>query len=804
MLRDDLRFAVRHLRRRPGFALTVTATLAVTIAAATTAFGFATAVLWRPLPFRDAGRLVFLWEAPERDGQQQPARVTAARYFAWRRASTATESMALFGAAGFTVDSPTGATSIRGVRVSANYFDTLGIGAALGRTFVAEDEQPGRERVVLLSNRLWQQRFGGRTDIAGTTLTLSGAAYTIVGVMPTATYPAWPVNPAVVTLDADGREFWVPIPHTPQLEQNSRSHVFGVLARLGPGVTAEGAAGELTRATRPTDADPHAAHAAPLRDQFVADARTPLLTLAAAALAVLLIACANLAALYVSAYQSRRNEFAVRAAIGAGAWRLVAQMAVEAWLLAALGGALGLAAASIALRSLPALLPPTIPFVTMPTMDLQVAVFAAGIAMAAAALLSGWPILRLILDSPAPRGAAQPPRSAIYRVLVVAQIAVTVALAAAAGLLAQSLWSVRQRDPGFAIDRTFVADVGLPVNGRPDARAIAAQEQAILTRIAALPGVTAVATAYDHPLEANWSETTRVVGDVGSPDEAQPSELRIVSPGYTEAMAVAVIEGRSLSERDDLDAPGAMLVNAAFARAIGGHALGRRIRSGTAQFLYGPTAPAEFEIVGVVENERSRGLEQPAGPAVYLSTRQFPQQAFTLVARTSGDPMAIANDVKSAIRGVNSAVTVDRPESLEGVLAEQMAPRRLTTDVVGGFAAGALVLAALGIYGLLSVVVAGRTREIGVRLALGATPGVVAGGVVRECLMHTALGLAIGIALAVATGRLIAGMLVGVQAADPLTLGGVAMLLALLAFAASALPARRAARIDAAITLRAE
>src|SRR5687767_10861876 len=252
MLRDDLTGALRHALRRPGFAIGVTATLAASIGAATAAFGLARAVLWRPLPFADASRLVFVWEEVRRDGEQYPSRVTGFRYAAWRDGHAERSpvmSMALFGAVGFTLESPSGALSVRGVRVSAGYFDTLGITAAMGRTFVAADEIPGNHRVVILSQAFWRERFGGRQDVIGDTLRLSGEPYIVTGVMPHAIYPGWPVNPAAVTIDAESQQFWVPIPRTPELDRSNAAHVFGVVARLAPGVSEVQAGDALRRNT---------------------------------------------------------------------------------------------------------------------------------------------------------------------------------------------------------------------------------------------------------------------------------------------------------------------------------------------------------------------------------------------------------------------------------------------------------------------------------------------------------------------------------------------------------------------------
>jgi predicted permease len=804
-LSSDLKSALRRTVRKPVPALAVAATLAIFIGAATTAFGLARAVLWRTLPFADDGRLVFVWEDIERDGGMQAMRVTASRYARWRdHATTAFSSMAAFGAAGFTLDTPAGAVAIRGVRASAGYFTTLGVAARLGRTFTPSDEVPGQTNVVVLSNAFWVERLGGRPDIVGTTLRLSGQPYTIIGVMPPGVYPGWAVNPAVVTIDPEDRQLWVPIPRTPQFDQSGSAHVLGVVARLAPGIS-EAQAHEIVNASNDRSApDPHGGRLTPLREQFVRDARAPLLALAGAALAILLIACANLASVYVSGFEARRAEFAVRAAIGAGASRLVRQVTIEALVPALGGGLAGIALARFALAAIPSQLPPTVPFLTTPQLDLSAGAVAIVLAIVAALVITLWPIRRLVMLAPAPRGVPEQPRGTIYRVLVVSQIAMAVALIAGAGLLSRSLQSVRSEDPGFDIENVFVAYIGLPAPAPQDARRIAAAERELLSRVLGVPGVRSAAVAYDHPLQANWSEAPVVSGDATAAESRQQSELRIVSPGYFEALGVDVLEGRRLTEEDDLDGPGAAVVNQAFARALGGRVIGRRIQASAPQFMDPQVAPADFEIVGVVENERFRGLEIPAQPAYYVSTRQFPQTGVDLLVRTSGDPLHRAADIRAAVAALDRAITVSQPTTLSRILADQLASRRVTTSVIGTFAGAALVLAALGLYGLLAILVATRTREIGVRLALGAPPRTVAGAVLRESLQNAAAGVAIGCALALLVGRLIHGLLVGVSPADPFTLATVAVTLMTVSGAAALVPALRAARVDPVKALRGE
>ena len=417
--------------------------------------------------------------------------------------------------------------------------------------------------------------------------------------------------------------------------------------------------------------------------------------------------------------------------------------------------------------------------------------------------MTTWPIRRLVSSAVAPRGLPEQPRGAVYRVLVVSQISVAVSLVTVAGLLAQSLQSVRSVDPGFDIANVLVADVGLPTAAPPDPKRVAAAEQRLLEAIAGVPGVRAAVTAYDHPLEANWSETPTIVGDSAEPESRRQAELRIVSPGYFDALGVDILDGRPLTAADDFDAPGAVVVNEAFARDLGGRAVGRRLLTGTPRFLY-PAAPGEFTIVGVATNERFRGLEQPAQPAFYLSTRQFPQSDISILARTSDGALGSAAAIRFAAASADHSITFNRPTTMERILAEQLVARRMTTSVISGLAGAALALAALGLYGLLTALVASRTREFGVRLALGASPRHVARGVVRESLQDTLAGVALGGILAAVTGRLIRNLLVGVSPADPWTLATVAATLIAVSLLASLAPAIRAARIDPIDALRAE
>jgi putative ABC transport system permease protein len=799
-LRSDVAAAWRAVRARPAFDLTAAATLAVAIAGAATALGLSTAVLWRPLPFAAEERLVFVWEEGALRESRGPARVTGGRYSAWHEGNTAFAGMALFSAAGFSMETADGRVAVHGVRVSAGYFDVLGIAPIAGRTFLPDEDSDGHQFVVVLSHEFWQQRYGG-AQVIGDSIHLSGRPYTIIGVMPPAVFPAWPVNPAGVTISAASRQIWVPMPRTPQLAQNTRSHVYGVIGRLKEGVSIPAATADLA-ALAGASPDPHGPHLAPFREQLVSAARHPLIIVLASALAVLLVACANLAALHLASFERRRGELATRASLGAGAAALVRLLTIEALMVSLAGGLAGVAATRVLLAWLPRALPSTVPSVTAPSLDIATAAAAAVVAMLSGLSLALWPVIRVLRDGPAPRGLAPQSRSRAYGSLVVAQLAVTVALVSVAAWLGQSLWTVQSRDPGFAIDGVVVADVSVPGGETVTAADAAAAEDRVRSGVGTRPGVTGVALAYDHPLEANWADSYELSGIGSRPEETSQAQLRIVSPSYFDALSIVTLDGHLFADRDRLGESGVAVVNESFARHHGGAVIGRTLRAQAAARTW-PDAPAAFTIVGVIEDERFRGLEEPSQPAFYLSTKQFPLTAYSLLVRSS-EPRATAADLRASVRAVEPRASIETPQLLSRILADQMAARRLTTDVLGGFAGATLLLAGLGLYGLLAIMVAGQTREVGVRLALGATPSLVARDVIGYSVRHAAIGLAAGLVFTMFGARLVESLLVGVTARDPVTIAGVIVVMVLTALAAALVPALRAARVDAMRALRAE
>ncbi len=799
----DVRDALRLTRRRPASSLAVVITLAAALSAVLFTHVVARSVLWRPLPFADSARLYFVWERVTRDGVSAPARVTFGRYLAWARGGDAFDGLAVFGAWGLRLDGVDGARTIRGLRVSANYFDVLGVTALLGRTFTEADAAAGVPPVIVLSHALWTE-LGARPDIINTSVRFENTPYTVIGVMQPVASPGFPSNPADVSIDPGQREFWVPLVRTPELDRNNRAHVFGVVARLARGRTAEEAEATLERTGGPTAPEPHGALLRPFRAQFVRDASTQLLVLIAAARAIFVVAGANLAALLASAFERRRGEFAVRAALGAGVWRLARQLAVEGLVLAALGGVAALGIVQALVAWLPSTLPPAIPLLTAPAIDLPVVTAGAVLVALAAGLTSLWPVWRLVSGAPGARSVATRARLPVYRGLVVVQVAATLALVVAAALLGRSLDHVRGRHTGFSTDRTLVATLGIPAGEPPAPEAIVASTLDLMEVIDAAAGVRGVAVAYDHPLAANWSDGYLLRGDATSPaSPPRQAELRIVSPSYFETVGAEAVSGRAFSNDDGWGRPGVAMVNESFAREAGGQVIGRRVATGSPARNW-PGAPAEFEIVGVVEDERFRGLEQPSRPALYVSTWQFPQASVNLLVRTDGDPIAAAPAVRAAIRGQSPVATLERVTSLDRIVADQLAGRRITTGVVTTFGSLALALAAIGLYGLMAVSVADRRREFGIRVALGAAPAALASAVLGDGLRWTAVGVAGGLGLSLLSGRLVASLLVDVSAWDPLTLVVSAGVLFAVTAVATILPARRAAVVDPWTELRAD
>ncbi|MCL4818987.1 MAG: ABC transporter permease [Vicinamibacteria bacterium] len=806
----DGRQAWRSLRRQRGLALAATLTLGLGIGANTALFSLVDAVLLRPLPFPQPDRLVALWETtPDR------WRVAPGTYLDWQREARGFAAIGAYAAAAATLTGHDEAERVDGVAASASYFEVLGVAPVLGRTIEAADEAAGAPRVVVLGHGLWQRRFGGEPGVLGAVVALDGAPTTVVGVMPPGLYPSWPTAGGRFTTRERSAEFFTPITIESSFADNRRSHVLGVIGRLEPGADREAVQAGLG-ALASTLADRHPETAGEgvlltaLEDEIVGDVRGALFALLGAVGCVLLLACANVAGLLLARSAARGRELAIRRALGADRSRIVRLLLAESLLLATAGGACGVTLAQLGLPPLLALLPQELPRVDAVGVDARVLAFALGLSVATTLLFGLGPALAAASGDPLPRlrdGAAAgggAGRRRARTLLVTGQVALALSLLTAGGLLLRSFDALRRVDPGFAARGVLAFDLALA----PD---YASAEQVrdawgeLLRRFETLPGVEHAAIAYDTPLESNWIDGFGIEGQP-SPAEGLSARLAIVSPGYFDALGIAVVRGRPLSPADQANAPGAVVVTESFARRFfpGVDPLGRWLRIGTPAATWGEAAPPRFQVVGVARDVRSTGLAGPPEPTYHLAAAQFPQREMTVLLRTRGEPLHSLSAARAEVAAFDPTLAPTSASTLQQALASQVAQPRFNGLVLAGFAGLALLLAAVGLHGLLSHAVEQRRRELGVRLALGARPAQIAGLVIGDGLRLVAVGAGLGLAGSALVGEALRTVLFGVGAHDAVAYGLGAAALFAAAFAAAAGPALRASGVPAAEALRAE
>jgi putative ABC transport system permease protein len=803
----DLRLSVRSLLRSPGFTLLVVVTLALGIGANAAIFALVNETLLSPLPFREPERLLQVWDrGPEGNGAPLSPPVwkaLAERTDVFESVSGSTDAM--YNLTG--VGEP---ESVVGYRFSKGFFATLGVSPALGRVFTADEDRAGAERVVILSHSLWRRKLGGDPGVVGRSITLSGHPYTIVGVMPRGV-----VHPA-------GVELWTPLALPEGKRDDGRLRFVRVVARLRSGVSLERArhavdevSARLSR-ERPDAVRGGGLVVEPLEKTYRGDALTPLAALAGAVGFVLLVACANVAGLGLARAVERRHTLAVRVALGAGRGRLVREALVEAALPALLGGALGLALASWGAGLLPALFPQSIANLNLPRVesvgiDLKVLLFTAVVSVLAAILSGLAPALVASATDPgeALKGSARGvagSRSRLPSLLVAGEVALAVVLLVGASLLLRSFLHLRAGALGFDPGHVLTARLLPPDYKYGDPAKLLAFHDAVLERVRAVPGVEAAGSVTFLPL-SGWGgpRAFRLEGEAPpAPGEEKEAEFRMIDPGYLHAMRIPLRTGRGFDDRDRGDSPRVVLVNEAFVRRyLSGDApaaVGKRLR--VAVRLKDADAPPLREIVGVVGDVHHYGLERPVEPEMYLPYAQEPVGLICLAVRTAGAPRALGHALSEAVWQVDPEQAVAFLMPLDDLAAQSLALRRLSTLLVGLFAAVALGLAALGVYGVVSQAVARRTREIGVRMALGAQPAAVVGELLRRSLGLAAGGAVLGVLGALAMARLLRSLLLGVTPADPVAFAAAVACLLAAAGIAGYLPARRAARVDPATVLR--
>ncbi|HEX2254789.1 MAG TPA: ABC transporter permease [Thermoanaerobaculia bacterium] len=807
-LLQDLRYSLYRLAKNPGFTLVALLTLALGIGANSAIFSVVDGVLLRPLPFDEPDRLLGVFTINRPDGS--PTASSAPDFTDVRDQVGAFES-----AAAYRFDSRITLTGsgdpeqLAGLRVSADFFEVLGVRPALGRTFRPGENTPGNHLVAVLGHALWQRRFAGDPEVVGRTIRLDGEAVTVVGVMPPGIdFP-------------NQREIWMPLAYSEQFTaaENRRAQFLGVIARLRDGVTEEQARLEVERlGQRLTTEYPQTntnidLTAYSLAEELFGDVRKPLLVLLGAVGLVLLIACVNVANLLLARAAGREPEMAVRTALGAQRPRLVRQLLTESIVLSLLGGGLGLLVAFWGTELLVSLQPEEVPRLDQVTVDATVVSFTLLLSLATGVVFGLIPALqgsrsdlvgalkeggRSAMDG---RGSSR-----LRSGLVVAEIALAAMLLVGAGLLIRSFRELQQVDPGFDPQGLLAFDLSLPSTAYPEDPQREQFYSQALERLRALPGVEAAGGVLGLPLSnLAFVITFEVEGrPPARPGEEPAMHVNVITPGYFETLGVPVVRGRDLRAGDGPGAPPVVLINEAAVRQFfpDQDPLGKRIILGWGRGDGEDTVRGD--VVGVVGDTRKEGLHLPAEPEIYIPHRQVPVAPLTLVARIAGDPMALLPAARRQLQELDPNLPLDNPRTVEQMVYASSSQPRFYTLLLTVFAGIALLLAAVGTFGVMSYSVAQRTRELGIRIALGAEPGRLRQRVLGRALGLTLTGVAVGLAGALALTRLLASLLYEVSTTDLATFSVVAAVLAAVAVTASYLPARAATRVDPMVALRAE
>ncbi len=804
LLRGDLTYAARMLRKNPGFAAAAVVTLALGIGANTAIFSICNAVLFKPLPYAEPDRIVTLWERM-RDGRLST--VAQANFVDWRNESRSYSDMAAVNSLSFILGGQGEAARLAGAGVSSNFFPLLGVRFTLGRNFLPEEDRPGQNRVAILSHRAWQEWFGADRDISGRQITLNDNSYTVAGVLPANFQFASNASEFQARSQAD---IWAPLALDPQKLQRG-SHPLRVIARLKPGVELAQAQAELdvtaAKMARlyPADNRDKGITAVPLAEQVTGSVRVALKTLLGAVGLVLLIACANVANLLLSRAAARQTEMAVRVALGASRGRLAQQLLTESLFLASIGGIAGFLFAQTAIAVLSPHLPADLSRAAGITVDARMMVFTAVISMATGILFGLGPVFGMRRIS-AGESLKQSNRIAgthagLRNGLVVAQIATAMILLIGAALMAKSFWALVRVSPGFRSESIVTARLSLPRSRYPDNRRIAAFERELLDGLRRRPGIQSAGFTTYLPLSGSdngWAFFIegRPPLPVGMYNMAK---YRPVSAGYFETIGIPLLRGRWFTPADTAESPWVVVISDSMAREYWGteNPVGRRLH------FAGPTWRT---VVGVIGDVLHEGLDGEAKAEMYVPVEQAAniESGPTLVVRTSLDASAAAAELRGAVSAIDRTTPVDRIETMEQLVSGSVAQPRFRTVILVAFSMLALVMASIGIYGVMNYLVIQRTREFGIRLSVGATEADVLRLVLGRAAALIAAGTCLGLAGSFLLVRLIAKLLFGTSPLDPLTFATAPILLAGVALAASYIPARRATRVDPMVALRHE
>jgi putative ABC transport system permease protein len=818
-LLQDLKYGLRLLRKSPGFTAVAVLTLALGIGASTGVFSIVNAVLLKPLPYPHAEQIVIPWR------QAPPTINLGYSEYPWgltefRRMQADSKTFQDLGAfrSDFFVLSATGdPVRLDGMRVSAGFFPALGVQPVLGRAFTNEEDQAGHEHVVLLSYSLWRDHFGGNPDILGRAVELNGEAYLVTGVMPAGfAFPRKEEMPGSFEFPREAA-LWVPLALPAAKIHQDDPDELAVVARLQPGATMQKAQAEMdVFAKRLETENPRGkgwfgSRVTPLTRQVAGDTRRSLLLVLGAIGVVLLIACANVANLLLMRSVGRQREFTMRAALGAGRLRLVRQVLAESLVLAFAGGAVGISLGFAGVRFVKAFGPPSLPRLSEVTLDARVFLFTLGVTLLTGILFGLAPALSAAgkdliesLKEGGQRAGGGHSGPKVRDALLVCEVGLALVLVISASLLVRTFIHMLQVDPGFNSSRVLTFELSLPATKYPDTEHIVALYHNALERLRNVAGVESAGLVRTVPMGGAADSTgIRILGRVRSDFKENPySEYTIVSPGYFSAVGTPILRGRDFAASDTADSVPVTIISSVMAKKYwpGEDPIGKQVGPGSARY-------AVATIVGIAADVKHLSVREAPGPEMYVLYNQKPWPSLLTMQfalRTKADPASVAAGARDAIRSVDADLPIAKVNSLATLLDASMTQPRFTMLLLAGFGVLALVLASVGIYGVVSYAVAQRSREFGIRLALGAQPGRMFGMVLGQGTRVAGLGIVLGLAAAGAVTRVMTSLLFGVEPVDPLSFVGVPLLLMGVALLACYLPARRATRVDPMVALRYE
>ena len=802
---QDLRYGFRMLAKNPGFTLVAVLAIALGIGANTTMFSCVNALLLKPFSFANQDRLIMIWERVPDAGIKRGS-VAPGNFVDWRDQTKAFEEMAAFSKRAFNLTEGDQPERVSGARVSPRFFAALNVTPARGRVFTDEEGQPGREQVALIKESLWTRRYASDPNMVGSQIKVDGKPFTVVGILPKEFN--FPVN---------GSEIWTPLAFDAKEQADRGGHYLEVIGRLKPGITRAQAQSEIdsisqrTQREFPETNSGRSGFVEGLNESYTRGSRVYLNVLMGAVVFVLLIACANVANLLLVRSTSRQKEIAVRMALGGSRWRLIRQLLTESLVLSFIGGSLGLLFSVWGIEFIKGGIPPGftqyIPGWEKMSLDSSVLLFTIAITLLTGIVFGLAPAFhatRLNLNESLKESgkgtSSGASRNRLRSLLVIAEIALSLVLLVGAGLMIRSFVQLIRSDLGVRASNVLTMELSIPRVKYPEEQQRVNFYQELIGRIQNLPGVTHAAAVNYVPMgRSSSSANFRVDGQPAPPKGKEPlADYRVITPRYFEAIGTPVRQGRVFTEQDKKGSTPVVIINEQLARRYfpAGDALGKRLVISEED---GP-----LEIVGIAADVKDEDLDEEAEMTIYRPFVQEPWWSMALVVRTNSEPTQFATLIRNEVRAVDAEQPVYNIKTMEQIVDESISAKRLAMTMLGFFAFGALLLAAIGIYAVMSYAVTSRSHEIGIRMALGAQPGDILRLIIGQGLMLTLIGVVLGLMGAFAMTRAMTEILYGVKATDPLTFGGISLLLSLVAFIACYLPARRATRVDPMIALRYE